>query len=48
VKGKKEETQLCVVSPRDRALIGLMVYSFARIGAVLQMQVCDYYPNGKR
>jgi len=33
---------------RDRALIGLMVYSFARIGAVLQMNVDDYYQNGKR
>lgn len=37
-----------VVGLRDRALIGLMVYSFARIGAVLKMQVKDYYPNGKR
>jgi integrase len=25
-----------------------MVYSFARVGAVLQMQVCDNYPNGER
>ena len=32
VKGKKDETQPCVVGLRDRALIGLMVYSFARIG----------------
>ena len=28
---------------RDRALIGLMVYTFARIGAVLQMKVGDYF-----
>ena len=28
---------------RDRALIGLMVYSFARIGAVLAMKVEDVY-----
>lgn len=37
-----------VVGLRDRALIGLMVYSFARVSAVLHMQVRDYYPNGKR
>jgi len=33
---------------RDRALIGVMVYSFARIGATLKMNVGDYYQNGKR
>lgn len=33
---------------RDRALIGCMVYSFARIGAVLGMDVEDYYQQGKR
>lgn len=33
---------------RDRALIGVMVYSFARIGAVTRMNVEDYYQNGKR
>ena len=33
---------------RDRALIGVMVFSFARISAVLGMKVEDYYPNGKR
>jgi integrase/recombinase XerD len=32
---------------RDVALIGLMTYSFARIGAVLAMNVGDYYPQGK-
>lgn len=37
-----------VVGLRDRALIGLMVYSFARISAVVRMRVKDYYPNGKR
>jgi len=36
-----------VVGLRDRALIGLMVYSFARVGAVTGMRVSDYYPNGK-
>lgn len=33
---------------RDRALIGVMIYSFARISAVLSMNVEDYYPSGKR
>jgi integrase/recombinase XerD len=33
---------------RDRALIGVMVYSFARIGAVLGMDVEDYCQQGKR
>jgi len=33
---------------RDRALIGVMVYSFARIGAVVSMRVQDYCPRGKR
>jgi site-specific recombinase XerD len=33
---------------RDRALIGTMVYSFARVGAVVKMDVRDYWPNGKR
>src|ERR1700720_138201 len=28
---------------RDRALIGVMVYTFARISAVLGMKVKDYY-----
>jgi integrase len=33
---------------RDRALIALMVYSFARIGAVVGMKGDDYYQNGIR
>jgi site-specific recombinase XerD len=33
---------------RDRALIGTMVYSFARVGAVAAMDVQDYFPRGKR
>lgn len=37
-----------LVGLRDRALIAVMVYSFARISAVLAMKVDDYYPNGKR
>lgn len=37
-----------VVGLRDRALIGLLVYTFARVDAAVQMNVRDYYPNGKR
>jgi site-specific recombinase XerD len=33
---------------RDRALIGAMVYTFARVDAVLSMKVEDYYVQGKR
>ncbi|NDP64790.1 tyrosine-type recombinase/integrase [Polaromonas sp.] len=33
---------------RDRALIGLMVYTFARVGAVIKMQVDDVYVQGRR
>jgi integrase/recombinase XerD len=37
-----------VVGLRDRALISLMTFAFARIGAVVAMRVEDYYPQGKR
>jgi integrase len=37
-----------VVGLRDRAVIGVMVYTFARVGAVVNMTVDDYYPEGKR
>lgn len=37
-----------VMGLRDRALIATMVYSFARVGAVVGMRVGDYYRNGKR
>src|SRR5260221_6875810 len=33
---------------RDRALIAMMVFSFARIGAVIQMKVGDYFVQGRR
>lgn len=33
---------------RDRALIGIMVYSFARISAAIAMRSDDYYQSGKR
>ena len=37
-----------VVGLRDRALVALMVYTFARVGAVLAMRVEDYYTQGRR
>jgi len=37
-----------VVGLRDRALIGLMVYSFARIGAALGMSVEDVFTQNLR
>jgi len=33
---------------RDRALIGLMVYTFARVGAAIKMRVEDVYIQGRR
>ena len=33
---------------RDRALIGLMVYTFARVGAAIGMKVEDFYVQGRR
>jgi integrase len=33
---------------RDRALIGLMVYTFARVGAATSMRVEDFFVKGRR
>ena len=33
---------------RDRALLGAMIYSFARVSAVVGMNIDDYYQQGKR
>lgn len=33
---------------RDRALIGLMAYTFSRVGAAVAMRVEDYYVQGRR
>lgn len=37
-----------LIGLRDRALIGLMVYTFARVGAALKMRVEDYFVQGRR
>jgi len=41
------ETPL-IVGLRDRALIAVMVYTFARVSAAVTMKVEDYYQDGKR
>jgi site-specific recombinase XerD len=38
----------CLIGLRDRALVGVMTYTFARIGVVVAMRVEDYFANGKR
>jgi site-specific recombinase XerD len=37
-----------VVGLRDRAIIAVMTYTFARVGAVVALAVEDYYPQKKR
>lgn len=37
-----------VVGLRDRAFIGIMVYAFARVSAVVNLKVEDYFPLKKR
>jgi len=37
-----------IIGLRDRALIALMCYTFARVSAMVHMRVEDYYENGKR
>ena len=37
-----------LIGLRDRALIAIMVYTFARINAVLEMKVGDYFVQGRR
>ena len=43
-----ESAEPALTGLRDRALIGVMVYTFARINAVLQMKVRDYFVQGRR
>src|ERR1700730_13593140 len=37
-----------LVGLRDRALIGVLIYSFARVSAAVAMRIEDYFPQGKR
>jgi integrase/recombinase XerD len=47
-KGEPERSEPLLVGLRDRALIAAMVYSFARVNAVLDMKVRDYFMQGRR
>jgi integrase/recombinase XerD len=46
--GRRGKRVPCMAGLRDRALLGTMVYSFARVSAVVGMNVEDYYQQGKR
>lgn len=37
-----------IIGLRDRAMIGVMIYSFARVSALVGMNVDDYFQQGKR
>jgi integrase/recombinase XerD len=37
-----------IIGLRDRAIIGLMCFTFARVSAMVHMRVDDYYQNGHR
>lgn len=37
-----------IIGLRDRALMGVMIYSFARIQAVLEMKLGDFFIQGRR
>ena len=37
-----------VIGLRDRAFIGLLIYTFARVSAAAHMQVDDVYTQGRR
>jgi integrase len=43
-----ETEEPTVTELRDRALIGVMVYTFARVNAVIGMKVKDYFTQGRR
>lgn len=47
-KVRKQAAELTIAELRDRALIAVMAYSFARVSAVLGMNVGDYWQQGKR
>jgi len=46
--GHEQDRVPDLVGLRDRAFIGVMVFSFARVGTVCGMKVEDYYQDGKR
>jgi len=47
-RGREPQEKPCLAGFRDRALLAVMVYTFARVSAVIGMNVEDYYQQGKR
>ena len=47
-EGEPDNRPPSLIGLRDRALIAVMVFSFARISAALGMKVEDYYTEGRR
>jgi hypothetical protein len=48
LKGGEKKEVPCIVGLRDRALIGLMVFTFARVGAAVGMKIEEYFIQGRR
>ena len=46
--GESDNRPPSLIGLRDRALIAAMFFTFARVGAVVAMDVEDYYPQGNR
>jgi integrase/recombinase XerD len=47
-EGEPDNRPASLIGLRDRALVAVMVFSFARITAALGMKVEDYYTEGRR
>ena len=47
-EGEEDNRPPDLIGLRDRALIAVMVFSFARVGAALGMKIEDYYSEGRR
>jgi site-specific recombinase XerC len=47
-RGREPQEKPCLAGFRDRALLAVMVYTFARVSAVISVNVEDYYQQGKR
>jgi integrase/recombinase XerD len=47
-EGQPDNRPPSLIGLRDRALIAVMVFSFARVSAALAMKVEDYYTEGRR
>jgi integrase/recombinase XerD len=46
--GRPDPNRPNIIGLRDRAIVAVCLYSFARIEAALGMDVGDYFPQGKR